>query len=898
MFRYYISRREDRDCDLIIVLDRQDVEFALEFFTNRDSPRVYRDFLTFLKEKNQQVRIKLVKVFVSGILVSSIPFSLFTAVYAQSQPGSSVAEQIAASAYSVSAGTKFSMAYLYGGTVDRQIEQVRLAGTLNTVSPGYFDIDKNGALQVGSVSQKLIDAMHDMGIRVVPMLSNHWDRNAGRLALRDPAALAEQIAGYVEQYGLDGVNVDIENVTEKERDAYTLLVKTLREVIPAHKEVSVAVAANPNGWQTGWHGSYDYAALARYADYLMIMAYDESWEGGEAGPVASLSFAERSIQYALRFAPAEKLVLGVPFYGRVWSGDGRFTGQGITLNRLYELLEDYASVLFYSETHQSPMVEITVKEGDPIVSLGGKTLSPGKYTIWFEDERSLEAKTELIHAYNLKGLGAWALHQATDSILGSLSGWLAEPETDGAMRYGRVTATSLRVRRGPSLQSEVIGYYVQDERVEVVGEINGWYRVRLSGGGYGYASADYIELEETSAVTERTGYAAGDGVWVRTTPSGELLTSLSFGEAFTVLGEQEDGWYRVRLADGREGFVHADYVSFTVPVRERTGYAAGDGVWVRTTPSGELLTSLSFGEAFTVLGEQEDGWYRVRLADGREGFVHADYVSFTVPVRERAGYAAGDGVWVRSTPSGELLTSLSFGEAFTVLGEQEDGWYRVRLADGREGFVHADYVSFTVPVRERAGYSSGSNVRVRSAPSTSGNILAHLSFGEAFTVLGERQGDWFQVRLANGTEGFVHADYVSFTVPIRERAGYSSGSNVRVRSSPSTSGRILAHLAFAEAFTVLGERQGDWFQVRLADGTKGYVHADYVSFTVPVRERDGYSSGSNVRVRSTPSTSGRILATLSKGQRFTVIGEKEGSWYRVRLQNGTLGYVHANYVAF
>ena len=67
---------------------------------------------------------------------------------------------------------------------------------------------------------------------------------------------------------------------------------------------------------------------------------------------------------------------------------------------------------------------------------------------------------------------------------------------------------------------------------------------------------------------------------------------------------------------------------------------------------------------------------------------------------------------------------------------------------------------------------------------------------------------------------------------------------------------------------------------------------------MPVRERAGYSSGSNVRVRSTPSTSGRILATLSKGQRFTVIGEKEGSWYRVRLQNGTLGYVHGAYVAF
>ena len=83
----------------------------------------------------------------------------------------------------------------------------------------------------------------------------------------------------MEEYDLDGINVDIENVTHEQRDAYTQLVRLLREKIPAHKEVSVAVAANPNDWQTGWHGSYDYAALAEVADHLFLMTYDEHYEG-------------------------------------------------------------------------------------------------------------------------------------------------------------------------------------------------------------------------------------------------------------------------------------------------------------------------------------------------------------------------------------------------------------------------------------------------------------------------------------------------------------------------------------------------------------------------------------------------------------------------------------------
>ena len=173
--------------------------------------------------------------------------------------------------------------YLYTGTDRQQVEYVNQTGdSLDVVSPSYFDIAQDGSLTLNTPSSYFVEQMHQSGRKVVPFLSNHWNRTAGINALKDVETLSTQIAQYVEQYNLDGVNVDIENVTHNQRSQYTQLVRLLREKIPEHKEVSVAVAANPNGWTEGWHGSYDYAALAQYADHLMIMTYDEHYEGGDA----------------------------------------------------------------------------------------------------------------------------------------------------------------------------------------------------------------------------------------------------------------------------------------------------------------------------------------------------------------------------------------------------------------------------------------------------------------------------------------------------------------------------------------------------------------------------------------------------------------------------------------
>ena len=309
---------------------------------------------------------------------------------------------------------KFNMSYLYG-SYDYLSLVERTKGALNEVSPSYFDLKEDGSLSLNVVDTQLLNSLYTKGMTVVPFLSNHWDRSRGRIALQNREKLATQIVNAVQKYQLDGVNVDLENLTEKDRDNYTDFVRILKEKLPYGKTLSVAVAANPNGWNTGWQGSYDYAELGKLVDYMMLMAYDEHFEGGTEGPVASIDFVERSIQYALQYVPKEKLVLGVPFYGRYWNADTGEGGYGVRTTRIEELLQKYSSNVVYDEQTASVKATITIRKGQTCPVINGRTLVAGTYTFWYENEKSLTAKLALIKKYDLKGSGSWSLGQEPEN---------------------------------------------------------------------------------------------------------------------------------------------------------------------------------------------------------------------------------------------------------------------------------------------------------------------------------------------------------------------------------------------------------------------------------------------------------------------------------------------------
>lgn len=319
------------------------------------------------------------------------------------------------SSYSQVGAQRYNMTYLYGsGNYISMINQTE--NTLNEVSPSYFDIDTTGNLALNAVDINLINEVHNQNQKIVPFFSNHWDREIGRLALKNREKISTDIANAIIQYGLDGVNVDIENVTEDDRANYTDLVRMLREKLPTGKSVVISVAANPYGWTTGWHGSYDYTALSKYADYLMIMAYDEHYEGGEAGPVASIDFVEKSIQYALERVDKNKIVLGIPLYGRYWKNSSSAGGRAVSLEKVAELIRTRNGKITFDEKSKTPKAEIFISAVGTRPTIYGKTLQPGTYTIWYENEESIKAKLELVNKYDIKGTGTWRLGMEEKSI--------------------------------------------------------------------------------------------------------------------------------------------------------------------------------------------------------------------------------------------------------------------------------------------------------------------------------------------------------------------------------------------------------------------------------------------------------------------------------------------------
>jgi spore germination protein YaaH len=350
---------------------------------------------------------------------------------------------------------KLNLGYLYFGTQDafvKQVDKTNLA--VNRVSPTLFDLTTDGELKLASDISKLVQAMKERGVLVVPFLSNHWDRETGRRALANREVLTTRIAEAVVRYGLNGVNVDIENVTEQDRDAYTDMVRLLREKLPAGSELSVAVAANPNNWKTGWQASYDLPKLAEYSDYLMLMAYDEHWNGDPVpGPVASLGWVEKSVQQALKSVTPDKLVLGIPFYGRYWREGGGAAGAGIPNQTAEALAMRYGIEPRFDETARSAVFTFTATENETRPTVNGNVLPPGTYTVWYENERSIKEKLDLVHKYALRGTGSWALSQESADTWAYYDSWLngryytdaaghwAEADIRSAAQKGWMTGT-------------------------------------------------------------------------------------------------------------------------------------------------------------------------------------------------------------------------------------------------------------------------------------------------------------------------------------------------------------------------------------------------------------------------------------------------------------------------
>ncbi len=623
------EQNNDGTCNLLIYYSGiSDTEFGLEFLHSDKLKNNVNNIVSHVKKDANKMKVHFVKILVNGVVIATMSYSAFMNVYGAET-------------------SKYSMAYLYSGTPTQQIAYIdRTNGSLNNVSPSYFDINTDGTLKLNNISTDLINHAHSQGIKVIPFLSNHWDRTAGINALNNLDNLSTEIANYISQYNLDGINIDIENVTELQKNQYTEFVTKLRSKIPTSKEVSVAVAANPNNWVTGWHGSYDYTNLANNSDHLVIMAYDEHWQGSAPGPVSSISFVENSLKYALSKTTGDKIVMALPFYGRIWSEDNTFNGNGITLDRVNSILTAYNATVTYDSTQQSAKAVFTISASDPVSTLSGKTLTPGTYTIWYENETSIQAKMSLINKYNLKGVGAWALGQEPSSIWQNYSTWLNQTTvttppttspTTTITKTGIVTATVLNVRSSPSTNSSVLTTLRKGSTVNIVSNSNGWHNIKLANGQTAYVSSAYINenstITNTPQVTTRIGTVNTGILNVRSSPStrSRILTTLKRGTSVTILSTA-NGWHNIRLANGQTAYVSSTYLSEkstttnqSTAARKAVVNTAVLNVRSSRSTNSRVITTLRRGTTVNIIAAS-NGWYAIRLANGQTGYVSSPLI--------------------------------------------------------------------------------------------------------------------------------------------------------------------------------------------------------------------------------------------------------------------------------
>ncbi|HPZ12355.1 MAG TPA: glycosyl hydrolase family 18 protein [Bacillota bacterium] len=201
------------------------------------------------------------------------------------------------------------------------VDTIPMMPSLQIVSPTWFDLlDREGNMS-NLATPAYINWARQRGYLIWPRVTNSFDREIAAAVLSSSALrrkVINQLLIYARLYKLDGLNLDFENFHYTYGHHYTQFVRELAPLC-AEEGLVLSVAVSMVSEEPYWSKGYDRGALAEAADYIALMAYDEHWGSSPvAGSVASLPWVEQGIQRVLEEVPAHKLILGVPFYTRVW----------------------------------------------------------------------------------------------------------------------------------------------------------------------------------------------------------------------------------------------------------------------------------------------------------------------------------------------------------------------------------------------------------------------------------------------------------------------------------------------------------------------------------------------------------------------------------------------------
>lgn len=311
------------------------------------------------------------------------------------------------------------------------------------ISPSWFELDKKGQIGGEKVSLAYVDAYKKSGFRIWPLITNQFDPKLTHEIVsnqKEWAYYKDKLVAHALLYGYNGYNFDFENVNFEDRDKLTAFVTYLGKGL---SDMGLYTSIDVTGYSDSgnWSRVYDRPNLAKEVDYVVLMAYDETWSSSKVGgPVASLPWVRKHTEKMLTEVPSSQLVLGIPFYMRDWKETVKAPKASPVVKPSTHTKS--VSVALQKEVEMKTNTEVapdTLQKEKPFGEVKGKTLSiravPDilskyhiepiwneelkvhyftyvdeegyRHAVWMEDEESLREKILLARALELAGVAAW-----------------------------------------------------------------------------------------------------------------------------------------------------------------------------------------------------------------------------------------------------------------------------------------------------------------------------------------------------------------------------------------------------------------------------------------------------------------------------------------------------------
>lgn len=290
---------------------------------------------------------------------------------------------------------------------------------INVISPTWFYLNDNngGIADLGSTDY--VNYCHSQGVEVWALVSNLENSDVDTTYVLTHTStrqnLVNQIVSVAIQYNLDGINLDFEALNREEvGDAYIQFVRELS----IKCENNGIVLSIDNYVPTSYTSFYNRSEQANFADYVVIMGYDEHYAGSDEGSVSSLGWVRQGVIDTLAEVPANQVILGMPFYTRVWAltpDEEAGDNDDIDANILYSVSSQVYGMRSANNLLANYGVEKQWLEdsGQNYAEFESEGIT---YKVWLEDSASAEARLKLMDEYELAGASFWKLGFETSDV--------------------------------------------------------------------------------------------------------------------------------------------------------------------------------------------------------------------------------------------------------------------------------------------------------------------------------------------------------------------------------------------------------------------------------------------------------------------------------------------------